>query len=208
MTNKSFATLNSFDSDISRLSNQLNSTHPLPIRSLWLETSATALCGRYCYTENFQGSWRTRPKKPRDIKRSCIQMFHRSLVRRCCRGFEWWIVFRDMKKFCIEIFQRRLSQIFLCSCKIISFKIWVVEKFVGKSRSVSFCCCIWSLDHEAVETKKLATRLCIICPMQRCQQMNQQNQEIASKIHAKKRRWVEEKDTHSSTFPYSSMFCQ
>ena len=40
-------TLNSFESDINWLSNQLNSAHPLPIGSLFLETSATALCGRY-----------------------------------------------------------------------------------------------------------------------------------------------------------------
>ena len=40
-------TLNSFESDISWLSNQLNSAHSLPIGSLFLETSATALCGRY-----------------------------------------------------------------------------------------------------------------------------------------------------------------
>ena len=46
-------TLNSFGSDINWLSNQLNSTHRLPIGSLWLEISATAscvdqLCGVYC----------------------------------------------------------------------------------------------------------------------------------------------------------------
>ena len=35
------------ESDINWLSNQLSSTHPLPIGSLSLETSATALCGRY-----------------------------------------------------------------------------------------------------------------------------------------------------------------
>ena len=40
-------TLNPFESDINWLSNQLNSAHPLPIGSLSLETSATALCGRY-----------------------------------------------------------------------------------------------------------------------------------------------------------------
>ena len=40
-------TLNSFESDINWLSNQLNSAHSLPIGSLSLETSATALCGRY-----------------------------------------------------------------------------------------------------------------------------------------------------------------
>ena len=40
-------TLNSFESDINWLSNQLNSTHLLPRGSLCLETSATALCGRY-----------------------------------------------------------------------------------------------------------------------------------------------------------------
>ena len=39
--------LNSFESDINWLSIQLNSTSPLPIGSLWLETSATASCGRY-----------------------------------------------------------------------------------------------------------------------------------------------------------------
>ena len=39
--------LNSFESDINWLSNQLNSAHSLPIGSLSLETSATALCGRY-----------------------------------------------------------------------------------------------------------------------------------------------------------------
>ena len=43
-------TLNSFESDINWLSNQLNSTHRLPIGSLWLETSTTASCGRYLYT--------------------------------------------------------------------------------------------------------------------------------------------------------------
>ena len=40
-------TLNSFESDINWPSNQLNSAHSLPIGSLSLETSATALCGRY-----------------------------------------------------------------------------------------------------------------------------------------------------------------
>ena len=40
-------TFNSFESDINWLSNQLNSAHSLPIGSLSLETSATALCGRY-----------------------------------------------------------------------------------------------------------------------------------------------------------------
>ena len=40
-------TLNSFESDINWLLNHLNSAHPLPIGSLSLETSATALCGRY-----------------------------------------------------------------------------------------------------------------------------------------------------------------
>ena len=40
-------TLNSFESDINWLSNQLNSAHSLPIGPLSLETSATALCGRY-----------------------------------------------------------------------------------------------------------------------------------------------------------------
>ena len=40
-------TLNSFESDINWLSNQLNSARSLPIGSLSLETSATALCGRY-----------------------------------------------------------------------------------------------------------------------------------------------------------------
>ena len=40
-------TLNSFESDINWLSNHLNSAHPLRIGSLSLETSATALCGRY-----------------------------------------------------------------------------------------------------------------------------------------------------------------
>ena len=40
-------TFNSFESDINWLSNHLNSAHPLPIGSLSLETSATALCGRY-----------------------------------------------------------------------------------------------------------------------------------------------------------------
>ena len=41
--------LNPLESDIDWLSNQLNSTRPLPILigSLWLETSATASCGRY-----------------------------------------------------------------------------------------------------------------------------------------------------------------
>ena len=39
--------LNSFESDINWLSNQLNSAHSFPIGSLSLETSATALCGRY-----------------------------------------------------------------------------------------------------------------------------------------------------------------
>ena len=39
--------LDSFESDINWLSNQLNSAHSLPIGSLSLETSATALCGRY-----------------------------------------------------------------------------------------------------------------------------------------------------------------
>ena len=40
-------TLNSFESDINWLSNHLNSARSLPIGSLSLETSATALCGRY-----------------------------------------------------------------------------------------------------------------------------------------------------------------
>ena len=40
-------TLNSFESHINWLSNQLNSARSLPIGSLSLETSATALCGRY-----------------------------------------------------------------------------------------------------------------------------------------------------------------
>ena len=40
-------TLNSLESDCAWLSNQLNSTRPLPIGSLSLETSAAALCGRY-----------------------------------------------------------------------------------------------------------------------------------------------------------------
>ena len=39
--------LNSFESDINWLSNQLNSAHSLPIGSLSLETSATALRGPY-----------------------------------------------------------------------------------------------------------------------------------------------------------------
>ena len=38
---------NSFDADINWLSNHLHSAHPFPIGSLSLETSATALCGRY-----------------------------------------------------------------------------------------------------------------------------------------------------------------
>ena len=46
-------TLNSFESDINWLSNQLNSAHSLPIGSLSLETSATALCGRYVINLNF-----------------------------------------------------------------------------------------------------------------------------------------------------------
>ena len=45
--NQSDLTLNSFESDISWLLNQLNSTHPLPIGSLSVESSATALCGPY-----------------------------------------------------------------------------------------------------------------------------------------------------------------
>ena len=40
-------TLNSFEADINWLSNHLHSAHPFPIGSLSLETSATALCGRY-----------------------------------------------------------------------------------------------------------------------------------------------------------------
>ena len=40
-------TLNSFESDIDWLSNQLNSAHSLPIGSLSLETSAAALRGTY-----------------------------------------------------------------------------------------------------------------------------------------------------------------
>ena len=39
--------LTSLESDINSFSNQLNSAHSLPIGSLSLETSATALCGRY-----------------------------------------------------------------------------------------------------------------------------------------------------------------
>ena len=39
--------LNSFEADINWLSNHLHSAHPFPIGSLSLETSATALCGRY-----------------------------------------------------------------------------------------------------------------------------------------------------------------
>ena len=39
--------INSFESDINRLSNHLISTHPLPIGSFSLETSATASCSRY-----------------------------------------------------------------------------------------------------------------------------------------------------------------
>ena len=38
---------NSFEADINWLSNHLNSARPFPIGSLSLETSATALCGRY-----------------------------------------------------------------------------------------------------------------------------------------------------------------
>ena len=45
--NQNHLNLNSFESDINWLSNQLNSAHSLPIGSLSLETSATALCGRY-----------------------------------------------------------------------------------------------------------------------------------------------------------------
>ena len=45
--NQSHLNLDSFESDINWLSNQLNSAHSLPIGSLSLETSATALCGRY-----------------------------------------------------------------------------------------------------------------------------------------------------------------
>ena len=45
--NQNHLNLNSFESDINWLSNQLNSAHSLPISSLSLETSATALCGRY-----------------------------------------------------------------------------------------------------------------------------------------------------------------
>ena len=48
-------TLNSFESDINWLSNQLNSAHSLPIGSLSLETSATALCGRYVNIWTAQG---------------------------------------------------------------------------------------------------------------------------------------------------------
>ena len=45
--NQNHLTLNSVESDINWVSNQLNSAHSLPIGSLSLETSATALCGRY-----------------------------------------------------------------------------------------------------------------------------------------------------------------
>ena len=53
-------TLNSFESDINWLSNQLNSAHSLPIGSLSLETSATALCGRYvryCHMVLYVFNW-------------------------------------------------------------------------------------------------------------------------------------------------------
>ena len=45
-------TLNSLESDINWFSNQLNSTRPLPIGSLSLETSATAPCGRYVFYQH------------------------------------------------------------------------------------------------------------------------------------------------------------
>ena len=47
LDNPNHLNLTSLESDINWLSNQLNSAHSLPIGSLSLETSATALCGRY-----------------------------------------------------------------------------------------------------------------------------------------------------------------
>ena len=47
LVNPNHLNLTSIESDVNWLSNQLNSAHPLPIGSLSLETSATALCGRY-----------------------------------------------------------------------------------------------------------------------------------------------------------------
>ena len=53
--NQNHLTFNSFESDINWFSTQLNSAQPLPIGSLSLETSATALCGRYlsCYIHSW-----------------------------------------------------------------------------------------------------------------------------------------------------------
>ena len=45
--NQNHLNLTSLESDINSFSIELNSAHPLPIGSLSLETSATALCGRY-----------------------------------------------------------------------------------------------------------------------------------------------------------------
>ena len=54
--NQNHLNLNSFESDMNWLSNQLNSARSLPIGSLSLETSATALCGRYVsYRSLFAG---------------------------------------------------------------------------------------------------------------------------------------------------------
>ena len=46
--------LNSFEADINWLSNHLHSAHPFPIGSLSLETSATALCGRYVNIKTYR----------------------------------------------------------------------------------------------------------------------------------------------------------
>ena len=56
-------TLNSLESDINWLSNQLSSTRPLPIGSLSLETSATALCGRYV----IEYDWIRKPNRRKEL---------------------------------------------------------------------------------------------------------------------------------------------
>ena len=81
-------TLNSFESDINWLSNQLNSAHSLPIGSLSLETSATALCGRYvicCESNLLSVVW----QNPEGISLSCLDLsdLHRIGPAMSCLSF-------------------------------------------------------------------------------------------------------------------------
>ena len=72
--------LNSFESGINWLSNQLNSARSLPIGSLSLETSATALCGRYVNSIATVES----------CCRSLVSVFHAFMVRSGIKGCVEW----------------------------------------------------------------------------------------------------------------------